>query len=141
MSGVVRKEVDRTLQYSISLCFVSLMKDYVHILKKISAGFLLVLFVGYIGCITLFCHEHFVNGQRIIHSHPYSDSSGTEKHTHTSFEFTVIAALSMLLMLAVSFGYLFRVFAIQLLKKGDLVNDFTLTRSFSILSLRGPPAC
>ena len=115
------------------------MKDSVHNTKRVIASFLLILFIGYVSSITLFQHGHIVNGQLIAHSHPYCDASDTGRHIHTSFEFITIAALSVLLMLAASFGFFIKLFAVRLLKKIDLEHSTTLARIPSTLFLRGPP--
>lgn len=64
------------------------MKQLLH---KIARYFLPVLFISYIGCISLFTHSHVVNGVTIVHSHPYKP--GTE-HGHTTAEFQLIHMLS-----------------------------------------------
>ena len=64
------------------------MKQLLH---KIARYFLPVLFISYIGCISLFTHSHVVNGVTIVHSHPYKP--GTE-HEHTTAEFQLIHMLS-----------------------------------------------
>lgn len=61
------------------------------LLHKIARYFLPVLFISYIGCISLFTHSHVVNGVTIVHSHPYKP--GTE-HEHTTAEFQLIHMLS-----------------------------------------------
>ena len=61
------------------------------LLYKIARYFLPVLFISYIGCISLFTHSHVVNGVTIVHSHPYKP--GTE-HEHTTAEFQLIHMLS-----------------------------------------------
>lgn len=63
------------------------MKQLLH---KIARYFLPVLFISYIGCISLFTHSHVVNGVTIVHSHPYKP--GTE-HEHTTAEFQLIHML------------------------------------------------
>ena len=117
------------------------MKDSVHSTKRLIASFLLILFMGYVSSVSLFQHGHIVNGQLIAHSHPYSDTSETGQHTHTSCEFITIAALSVLQILAVSLGFLLILFAVQLLKKVNLEDSTTLIRTPFTLFLRGPPVC
>lgn len=108
--------------------------------KKILSGFLLILFVGYMGSISLFCHTHRVNGCHVTHSHPYSDAPDTGRHTHTSVEYVAIALLSSLLLLAASFGSFFFLFPVRILKKADLLEKVFLCQACPTLSLRGPPA-
>lgn len=110
-------------------------------IKKLLTGFLLVLFIGYVSSLTLFYHTHTVNGKQITHSHPYSEIPDTGNHTHTSAGFTTIANLSVLLMLAVSLGFIFKVFATLISKKASSANNIEYERTLSVLSLRGPPVC
>ena len=46
------------------------MRKFADKIRRILAGWLLVLFVGYLAGATLFYHTHIVNGIRITHSHP-----------------------------------------------------------------------
>ena len=62
--------------------------------------FLLLLFLGYYGSITLFTHtHHFENGAIIVHSHPYK--AGSDKnpvnHQHSTNAFILIQFLSTFL--------------------------------------------
>lgn len=71
-----------------------------HWLKKIMRYFLLLLFLGYYGSLTLFTHTHIVYGVTIVHSHPFK--SGTEKnpfsHQHTAKGIINIQLLSNFLI-------------------------------------------
>ena len=116
------------------------MKNFERTIRSILAGSLLVLFLGYVGCVTLFYHAHHINGQWIVHSHPYADSPDTGRHTHSSLQFSLISALSTILMLAASFGFLFRLFAIRLASKAVVIINHIPDRRPSVLSLRAPPA-
>ena len=60
-------------------------KAYRNIIKV----FLPVLFVLYLGDITLFTHSHVVNGVVIVHSHPFKG-----KHHHTEAQLETIFFLS-----------------------------------------------
>ncbi len=76
-------------------------------IRRILAGWLLVLLSGtWPG--RLFYHTHIVNGIRITHSHPYSQTPDTGNHTHTTTGFATIAQLTLILMLAASFYALLR---------------------------------
>ncbi|MFH2143550.1 MAG: hypothetical protein ABIJ97_14080 [Bacteroidota bacterium] len=85
------------------------MKDWI---KKIMIHFLLILFLGYLGSITLFTHRHILNGVTFVHSHPYSH--GTEKnpvnHQHTTNGFILIHFLSHFLTTATFLVFSFEVF-------------------------------
>jgi len=65
------------------------------ILKK---WILLILFIGYYSCISLFYHSHIIDGVIFSHSHPYRNS--TEKkwpypsHGHSSTTLILIKCLN-----------------------------------------------
>lgn len=48
--------------------------------------FLTILFVGYIGGITLFTHSHIVDKTTFIHSHPFQKSD----HAHTKEQLVLL---------------------------------------------------
>ncbi|MBI5539084.1 MAG: hypothetical protein HY951_03430 [Bacteroidia bacterium] len=59
--------------------------------------FLLFLFLGYYGSITLFTHTHHIeNGVIIVHSHPFKASTGNipVNHNHTKNGYVLIQLLS-----------------------------------------------
>ncbi len=65
----------------------------------ISKYFFLLLFLGFLGSITLFNHAHIVNGVTIVHSHPFkSDSNGKPLHSHSYNGFITIHFLSVVLI-------------------------------------------
>ena len=65
----------------------------------ISKYFFLLLFIGFLGSITLFNHAHIVNGVTIVHSHPFkSDSNGKPLHSHSENGFITIHFLSVILI-------------------------------------------
>lgn len=117
------------------------MKTLVRNTKSIVACSLLILFVGYMASITLFYHTHVINGERIVHSHPYSQAPDTGKHSHTTLEFATIASLSVVLMLAASFGGVFSLFLTTALKRESLLYNFYYNIHLSVVNLRGPPTC
>lgn len=73
------------------------------LLRSIAKYFLPVLFISYIGCISLFTHTHVVNGVTIVHSHPYNPKA---HHAHTATEFQLIHVLSHLTTAEPSVGML-----------------------------------
>ena len=109
-------------------------------IKKIIAGGLLILFVGYVCSITLFYHSHNVSGQVVSHSHPYSDAPDTGRHTHSFLEFATIASLSVLLMLAALCWCAFIQFTSGLVKKSAFIYGAFLDRNTFYFPLRGPPS-
>lgn len=96
---------------------------------------LLTIFAWYWCSATLFSHEHFVDGVKIVHSHPLAGSS----HTHTSSQLQTISFLTMFLALAATAvvtlspieGFKSEI-ATKLCEK--IISVATLTRS-----LRAPP--
>jgi hypothetical protein len=64
--------------------------------KKLLEYFLLILFIGYIGSITLFTHTHIVDGITVVHSHPYKSHSGNIpiNHNHSKNGFILIQFIS-----------------------------------------------
>lgn len=51
---------------------------------------LLLLFVGYYGSITLFPHNHLINGKLVSHSHPFQ----SKPHSHTTGQIHLLDSLS-----------------------------------------------
>jgi len=70
--------------------------------NKVMGYFLLILFVGYFGFITFFSHTHIVNGEVIVHSHPYKSQpiNIPTHHNHSTNEFILIHFLSNLIAIA-----------------------------------------
>lgn len=60
-------------------------------------AFLPLLFVAYLGGITLFTHSHVVNGVIIVHSHPFKS-----EHEHTETQIETIFFLSSFVASSVS---------------------------------------
>jgi hypothetical protein len=96
---------------------------------------LLSLFLWYWSSVTLFSHEHFVDGERVMHSHPFAGSS----HNHTSSQMQVISFLAMFLALATTTGF-------ALCKSDGFKSEITLNLTEKIAiaphtsrSLRSPP--
>jgi len=115
------------------------MKGFVRFIKKVITCSLLILFLGYESSTTLFQHKHIIDGLLVTHSHPYSDNSKTGEHTHTPYEFITIVALSVMVISAVLFDFIVRLFPIRLLKRADSENRYPFIHYFPTLSLRGPP--
>lgn len=107
--------------------------------KRILAVWLLILFVGYTGSVTLFYHTHTVGGQRIAHSHPYSQAPDKSGHTHSAAQLAQIAQLSLLVMLAAGPGGCLTAFFFQTAFYRDPDRIFHRDRDRRTVSLRGPP--
>lgn len=101
---------------------------------------MLLMFVGYIGCTTLFPHNHLINGRAVTHSHPYAGSPESPTHSHTQAQFTMIAMLSTFVATVanttVALGTLFTLSAIIL----NTTKQHTAKSADTSLSLRAPPA-
>jgi hypothetical protein len=71
-----------------------------HCKKNIALLFrflLLLLFIGYYSCITLFFHAHLINGVVIVHSHPFRknpDSGPFQSHSHPPSAYLLIHQLN-----------------------------------------------
>ena len=101
---------------------------------------MLLMFVGYIGCTTLFPHNHLINGRAVTHSHPYAGSPESPTHSHAQAQFTMIAMLSTFVATVanttVALGALFTLSAIIL----HATKQHTAKSADTSLSLRDPPA-
>lgn len=62
-------------------------------LRSIIRIFLPLLFITYLGGITLFTHSHVVNGVIIVHSHPFKG-----EHEHTEVQLETIFYLSSFIL-------------------------------------------
>ena len=101
----------------------------------IIGALLLIIFSWYWCSATLFSHEHFVEGERIMHSHPLAGTS----HSHTSSQIQTISFLSMFLALAATVGaVLCRYNGSQSEIAIDVAESVTSVAS-RIASLRAPP--
>ena len=114
------------------------MSSLTHYMKKVSVGFLLLLFLGSMGSITLFYHTHYVNGYRITHSHPYKDAPDSGKHSHSSADFSLIDSLSSGVIMVIALGFVPPVYFF-LIGIINLSNESSTLRNSFVVSLRGPP--
>jgi hypothetical protein len=109
--------------------------------KRIYGYFLLILFLGYYGSITLFYHSHIVNGDTIVHSHPSrTNSHGVPIHSHTDKGFITVHLLSCFVVSFILVYFNFRTIApivnkiVLKTKQGSANHTF-----YYLYSLRGPP--
>ncbi len=117
---------------------VSIM-NFSQTLKKVTAGWFLILFMGYASCTTFFYHTHRINGQWITHSHPYADAPDTGDHTHALSEFATIALLSAFIMPAACSALFCKPFILLAAVIDGWLARISLVRKAITLSLRGPP--
>ncbi len=103
---------------------------------------MLIFFLFFFAGNTFFEHVHYVDGGKIVHSHPYKkDSKGNPVHSHTSSEYLVIEFIN-------TFVYYFT--SVSALISGTLFlrevflsfhkNPLFIFEGFSSISFRGPPA-
>ncbi len=99
---------------------------------------LLALYVAFQACVSVFPHEHILNGEKLVHSHPYSNAN----HSHTADQAVTIARLSTIQTLEAQ-GYESQEIELPVLYAVEYEED-----SFSIrllhtdgIGLRAPPFC
>ena len=76
------------------------LKALKYLRTTISSWLLLLLFIEYVGGMTLFMHSHVINGEEIFHSHIYNGSAEQPNHSHSQQQVKVIAALSTFVAVA-----------------------------------------
>ncbi len=99
---------------------------------------LLVLYVMFQAGISVFPHEHILNGEKLVHSHPYSNAN----HSHTSDQAVTIARLSSVQTLEAQVSEagtldLPLLYAVEY----DECSFSIISRHTRCLGLRAPPAC
>lgn len=111
-----------------------MIKEKRHI--KFMRFFLPILFIFYVGGITLFTHTHVVNGVIIVHSHPYK-----AEHTHTAQQAETIFFLSSLYTYGDIPQPLTPVLWLILLGilVAPAVSNKPLSSTYGVISLRAPP--
>ena len=111
------------------------MIDHFPLKHRITAVFLALLLMGYVGNISFFMHEHEVGDIKIVHSHPYSSSS----HNHTTNAITAISLLSHVVALAeLSLGGLDSAEQLLCVLEQDYEQPCYAV-VLEVISLRGPP--
>ena len=103
--------------------------------QRIITLLLTILFVGYVGNVSFFTHEHKVGDGIIVHSHPYSSSS----HGHSATAFTSLSVISHFDTLQ---QYVNKTLVVDMQLLGVVecvVEIFIQSISLQGTSLRGPP--
>lgn len=72
--------------------------------RNLGALLLLLLFTEYLGSTSLFVHSHRIDGELIVHSHPYSGTKDNPNHSHSTQQCKAISLLSFFTALAAVFG-------------------------------------
>ncbi len=99
---------------------------------------LLVLYLVFQAGISVFTHVHILNGEKLVHSHPYSNAN----HTHTSDQAIAIARLSSAQTLKAETA-VFREVHLPMLYALTFNTDSFSTKvpHAHCVSLRAPPFC
>lgn len=110
---------------------------YLEKLRNIMKWFLPLLFITYLGGITLFTHSHVVNGVIIVHSHPFK---GEHQHAEVQFEtiFYLSAIVSSALPELLSVASAFLILLCVL--KTPATEHIKHVKSRCGISLRAPPS-
>lgn len=106
------------------------MRIFRHIVNKL----LLLLFLWYIGGISLLPHVHEINGVKIVHSHPFPKAAHGDAGTYLTIRIlstfqSCEASVAMELPAVTRFAVLMV----------EVCQAFSLQTSFRHLLLRGPP--
>lgn len=105
--------------------------------------FLLILFLGYYGSITLFFHSHFINGVTIVHSHPFNSDNGTGSSNvpHSEKQMLLIQLLSVFFTTAIpiSFATLILRFLLYEIPVNSTKDGYAEHGGYCTYSLRAPP--
>ncbi len=99
---------------------------------------LLVLYLVFQAGITVFPHVHIVNGEKVVHSHPYSSAN----HNHSGDSIATIARLSSVQTLKAESAFcqelmLPMLYAVELAGGVDVI----YAGHTHSAGLRGPPVC
>ena len=92
--------------------------------------FLPLLFIAYLGGITLFTHSHVVNGVIISHSHPFKG-----EHEHSEDEAETIFSPSLIISFATAPVLLVLLCVLNVLS----TEHVKCRNSYKTISLRAPP--
>jgi hypothetical protein len=111
-------------------------------ISRLTGYFFLILFLGFFGSNTFFTHSHIVDGNTIVHSHPFKkDQNGNPTHQHSAKGYLLIHIINNFTALAVA-SILFAVALLKFLYEisSGCASSFACRLSISPNSLRGPPA-
>jgi len=116
------------------------IKDYI---CKSFRFFLLFLFIGYFGSITLFFHSHIINGVTIVHSHPFNsdDGTGADNVPHSEKQLLLIQLLSVFFatVLLVSFAAFILRSLLYKIPIRTTEDKYAASCGYCTYSLRAPP--
>ncbi len=105
--------------------------------NKFIGYFLLLLFIWYIGGISLFPHTHIIDGVSIVHSHPNPD-----KEHQNEEEFLTIQMLAQFQSCGAGEGVLLPEVFLLLMSESSAIGDISLCINdfHRYFGLRAPPA-
>jgi hypothetical protein len=108
---------------------------------NISRYFFLLLFLGFFVSMNFFNHVHLVDGNTIVHSHPYKKSpAGTPMHNHSPEGYLLIHFLSEVAAVSIAALIIIRLFLILLYRYR--ISESVVISFQKFLNpnyLRGPP--
>ena len=111
-----------------------------NILQRLVATLMLLLFVEHIFSVTVFMHQHTIDGQTFTHSHIFSGTAESPQHTHTQQQINLIAALSAVKIFATAIAALRVMRAAVVSQFIDYIVRKASAPVVRALSLRAPPA-
>ena len=103
----------------------------------------LAILISYIGSTTFYNHTHIIDGERIVHSHPFTkNDNGESSHKHTSNEIQVIRILSAFnLTESIIPAFNLNVFHLPpVLLQEEILSTRTNNCTYGNHQLRAPPA-
>ncbi len=107
-------------------------------IKYIISVCLLVLYTVFQLGITVFPHTHILNGEKLVHSHPYSNAN----HSHSSDQAVVIDRLSSVQTLKAEISFIRDVELPMLCAlEPDTYSIILKAPHTHCVSLRAPPFC
>jgi hypothetical protein len=111
------------------------------LINNISRYFFLILFLAFFGSTNFFNHTHIVDGDTIVHSHPYKkDKNGNPTHQHSTKGYLLIHIIKNFTTTAVA-SALFITIPVKLIDKIPSNKNSSIVHKLSIRpnSFRGPP--
>lgn len=103
--------------------------------KNIISLLLITLFVWYYAGTTMCYHTHIVNGVKIVHSHPFPNST----HSHSTASYQIISHFAHIMIFAIVFALLAKIFRKTFIILGTKIECYHDTFNVSLISLRAPP--
>ncbi|MDE6861861.1 MAG: hypothetical protein K2J31_03820 [Alistipes sp.] len=97
------------------------------------------LFIGYWCSTTMFMHVHYIDGVRIVHSHPYTGSASS--HGHSSNQLQAISYLSAFAAIVTLAGLTTSILTWLRLHRTQHDEQRASAVMSSYCSLRAPPVC